>query len=250
MKKYSLLLLVIFVGLLAACAPSPEQVAEGKQITIMAQITATAAAQEADSRTLDLRRKAVEVQAYGEALKQAQVTVNERLDQAISTITVVGIIVACALLIAAAFVVTTTIRNLSNAAVKGANLAACQVHLDPETRTFPLLTGAGGMVANMNNGQVLCLNTPQAPLPMLMQSDAQVRTTGVIVGTIAKAAGNPLMHGENWRALDNLAAGAAMVPLLGLQAKELEDDVNALPHPNGRILRNGGRNIGSKESLL
>jgi len=101
-------------------------------------------------------------------------------------------IALCVIALGGGWVTKETVIGLGQARVARAQLEACLIHMDENTRTFPAFTmktiSGNHFITMLTTGQTFKLDAPIEANPLLIAALAQVSTTGVYAREASKAA--------------------------------------------------------------
>jgi ABC-type amino acid transport system permease subunit len=107
-------------------------------------------------------------------------------------IVISAVIATCIVILRGGWTISETTNGLGQARVARAQLEACLIHMDENTRTFPAFTmktvGGGHFLTMLATGETLKLDEATAANPLLIAALAQVSTTGVYAREASKAA--------------------------------------------------------------
>ena len=101
-------------------------------------------------------------------------------------------IALCIIALGGGWTIKETAIGLGQARVARAQLEACLIHMDENTRTFPAFTlkviGGNQFLTMLATGETFKLDEKNAANPLLIAALAQVSTTGVYAREASKAA--------------------------------------------------------------
>lgn len=178
MKRFLFVLTILIgFGLLAGCQPDPRKAAEAYEIEMRANVTATAAAQVLDVKTAN---DALDIEIR--EARKADVIETWRI-----FIKLVGLAATAACFYVVFYLGragATVATGLAGATVAAAELKALQVHLDQNTRTYPLLMrpihNGRFLVHDPNTGSSTVLDMNNPVDRQLIATSGAVRLAGAV----------------------------------------------------------------------
>ena len=190
MKKIYQIIVIVFLSLfLFGCG---NQAAKDEAIAYQTRVETDQAALNAQQVRLSneetAKQKAIDNAYWNAVFDSAMVSVKKVANFVVYSIG----IALCVIALGGGWTIKETAIGLGQARVAKAQLEACLIHMDENTRTFPAFTvkviGGSQFLTMLATGETFKLDEKTAANPLLIAALAQVSTTGVYAREASKTA--------------------------------------------------------------